>query len=65
MRLVQISNDGERRVARVDGDALRLLDSRWGDIYSLALRAAEDGGELTDAVLAADGRAKLDLFRRL
>jgi len=60
MRLVQISNDGERRVARVDGNTLRLLDSRWADIYSLALHAANDGGSLTDAVIAADGRAALD-----
>jgi len=60
MRLVQVSNEGERRVARVDGDTLRLLDSRWADIYSLALRTANTGGNLTDAVIAADGRGVLD-----
>ena len=60
MRLVQICNQGERRVAQVDGDELRLLDSRWADIYSLALRAANEGDSLIDAVNAADGRAVLD-----
>lgn len=61
MRLVQISREGgERRVARVDGDSLRLLDSRWADIYSLALHTANAGGSLTDAVLGADGLAALD-----
>ena len=60
MRLVQISNAGERRVARVVGDALRLLDSRWADIYSLALHVASEGGSLIDALTAADGRAILD-----
>src|SRR5450631_1551234 len=60
MRLAQISNGGERRVARVDGNVLRLLDSRWADIYSLALHTANAGGSLTAAVIAADGRAGLD-----
>lgn len=60
MRLVQICNEGERRVAQVDGEKLRLLDSRWADIYSLALRAANEGDSLVDAVNAADGRAALD-----
>jgi hypothetical protein len=60
MRLVQISNAGERRVAWVDGDTLRLLDSRWADIYSLAMHVADEGGSLIDALTAADGRALLD-----
>ncbi len=60
MKLVQVANHGERRVARVDGDILRLLDSRWADIYSIALHAANEGESLQAAVTAADGRAVLD-----
>jgi hypothetical protein len=39
--LVQISRDGQRRVAQVDGEDLRLLDARWTDIYSLAMQAVD------------------------
>lgn len=56
MRLVQIANGQERRVGVVDGEQIRLLDSRrCMDIYSLAMEAAERDGELRSAVHAAVG----------
>ena len=50
MRLVQVTRDAQRRVARVDGDTLHLLDSHWPDIYSLALHAAGTGKSIADLV---------------
>ncbi|HSU31997.1 MAG TPA: AraD1 family protein [Bryobacteraceae bacterium] len=55
MRLVQIGRAGERRVGLVDGDQLRLLEPRWTDVYSLAMKAADEGRELTSAVQNAVG----------
>ena len=48
MRLVQIARGrGERRVALVESDRLRLLDPRQHtSIYSLAMHAANTGGDL-------------------
>ena len=50
MRLVQIGRQNERRVGIVDGERLRVLDSRRGaDIYSLAIVAAASGGSIKSA----------------
>lgn len=50
MRLVQIAGNGIRRIALVDGDSLRLLDTRWPDIYSLALHALDTSRSIADVV---------------
>jgi hypothetical protein len=61
MRLVQLARSGERRVAVVDGEKLRLLDGRLGaDVYSLAMQAAEDSRGLSAAVDAIAGNDSLD-----
>ncbi|MGH9582253.1 MAG: AraD1 family protein [Bryobacteraceae bacterium] len=61
MRLVQIARSGERRVALVEGEQLRLLDGqRCPDIYSLAMQAAENGGSLSSAAQAIAGNETLD-----
>ncbi len=51
MRLVQIVRDGRRRIARVDGESLHLLDSRWPDIYSLALHALDTASSIAGALV--------------
>ena len=61
--LVQIIRDGQRRVAQVDGEDLRLLDARWTDIYSLAMQAVGSGLSLVSAVKAALGSESLDYGR--
>lgn len=60
MRLVQIARSGERRVAFIEGDRLRLLDVSCADIYSLAIQATKRDGNLTDAVEAIIGNELLD-----
>lgn len=51
MRLVQIAQGAERRVALVDGEVLRLVASRFGsDIYSLAMKALGRGERLESMV---------------
>ncbi len=60
MNLVQIAFNGKRRVGLVDGDALRLLEDHWRDIYSLAVHALDAGGSLASAALAATGHESLD-----
>jgi hypothetical protein len=60
MRLVQITRDGTRRVACVDDDALRLLDPRWTDVYSLALHAADSDESLASLAFAAAVNESLD-----
>lgn len=61
MRLVQTARSGERRVALVEGEELRLLDPRrTRDIYSLAMQAAENGETLTAAAEAIAGNEVLD-----
>ena len=50
MRLVQVVRDSQRRVARVDGETLHLLDAHWPNIYSLALQAADGGKSIADVV---------------
>ena len=46
MHLVQLQREGERRVALVDGEDLRLLESTES-VYALALEAIESGQRLT------------------
>lgn len=60
MRLVQIARGSERRVALVEGERLRLFDRQCGDIYSLAMEAAEGDGNLTAAAEAVIGSELLD-----
>jgi hypothetical protein len=60
MRLVQIGNAGERRVGLVDGDQLRLLKPRCTDIYSLAMKAADEGRELSILVQSSVGSESLE-----
>jgi len=60
MRLVQIVRDGKRRIALVDGESLRLLNSRWPDIYSLALHAMETGESLASQVTTSTLNESLD-----
>ena len=61
MRVVQIVRSGERRVGLVDGERLRLVDGRAGrDVYSLAMRSAEQGQELSRAVEQAVSGESLD-----
>jgi hypothetical protein len=61
MKLVQIARSGERRVGLVDGDQLRLLDSRQCmDVYSLAMKSAERGQSLSSCVQENAGSESLD-----
>jgi hypothetical protein len=53
MRLVQIAREGQRRIALVDGEELRLLAARWPDIYSLAMDGADSQSSLASAASAA------------
>ncbi len=50
MRLVQIAQGNKRRIARVDGGTLHLLEAQWPDTYSLALHAADAGKSIADVV---------------
>lgn len=59
MRLVQIEQAGKRRVALVDGDLLRLLEPQWADVYSMAMKAADESRELTLLVHNAVGGESL------
>ncbi len=61
MRLVQIARLGERRVGLVDGEQLRLLDSRQcTDVYSLAMKVTERGRSLSAIVQEIAGSETLD-----
>ena len=61
MRLVQIARLGERRVGLVDGEQLRLLDSRQCmDVYSLAMKVTERGGSLSSVAQEIAGNETLD-----
>ncbi|MGH9772099.1 MAG: AraD1 family protein [Candidatus Acidiferrales bacterium] len=61
MKLVQIAGPQVRRVALVDGEKLRLLDGKpSSDVYSLALKAAENDGNLSAAVQNSVGSERLD-----
>lgn len=60
MRLIQIARAGQRRVAFVEGERLRLLSPRCGDIYSLAVQAADSDASMTAAAEALAGNETLD-----
>lgn len=60
MRLVQIGKAGQRRVCLVAGDQLRLLEPRWTDLYSLAMKAADDDRELSVLAQNAAGSEALE-----
>jgi hypothetical protein len=53
MRLVQLAHNGTRRIAKVDGDTLHLLDSRLPHVYSLALHVMNIRTNLASAVRGA------------
>lgn len=61
MRLIQIANAGERRVGVVDGEQILLADPQRGtDLYTLALKAAEQGRELRSLVEESLGGRRMD-----
>jgi len=60
MRLVQLRNGKDRRVALVEEPQLRLLDG-VSSVYSLAEVAIRDGAKLTDLARKAAG-TKLILY---
>ncbi len=60
MRLVQITQDGTRRVGLVDGSELHLLDARYPSTYALAQKAVEDKSSLQQLVSSLGTAEVLD-----